>query len=140
MAEILGVVASGITVVGVAGKVGDRFIALKRLLNEIHNVPEVIASLMRDIEILEPLLTEMKKDFDDTIATGTASSTARTALSYCRKAMVDLDTMLEDLSVNLKSSRKLRRGKAKMKVVLGKDILDRCKDRLYAAMRFLDVA
>ncbi|KAH8587980.1 hypothetical protein B0O99DRAFT_640388 [Bisporella sp. PMI_857] len=32
MAEILGVVASGITVVAVAGKVGDRFVKLKRLL------------------------------------------------------------------------------------------------------------
>ncbi|KAH8590159.1 hypothetical protein B0O99DRAFT_691812 [Bisporella sp. PMI_857] len=140
MAEILGAVASGITVVGVAGKLGDRFIRLKRLLNEVQDVPEMIASLVGDIEILEPLLTEMEKDFDDTMATGTATRSAQLALWYCRKAMVDLDALLEELSVDLKSPHKLRRGKAKFRVVLRKDVLNRFTDQLSKALRFLSLA
>ncbi|KAH8587979.1 hypothetical protein B0O99DRAFT_747158 [Bisporella sp. PMI_857] len=100
----------------------------------------MIAALVRDIEILEPLLAEIERDFDNIMATGTATGSAKIALSYCRQAMADLDALLEDLSVNLASSRKLKKGKAKMKVVLRKDVLDKCKDRLYMAMRLLDIA
>ncbi|KAH8599537.1 hypothetical protein B0O99DRAFT_682230 [Bisporella sp. PMI_857] len=108
MAEVLGVIASGITVVEVVGKIGGRILALKKLWDEVQDVPDKIAELMRDIEILEPLLTELESNLTDANTIGSNSGSIGIALTYCQKAMVNLDALLKDLAINLLSHRESR--------------------------------
>jgi hypothetical protein len=146
MTEIVGVVASSIALVEVAGKVGGRSLALKRLWDEVHEVLETIACLMREIEILDPMLAEMENEFAPRSPDGRPTmdswnnTSARLSLAYCRQATADLDGLLRDLSADLNAPRRRKRGRAKIKVILEKETLRKFQDRLQTVVRLLSLA
>lgn len=144
MAELVGVVASGIALAEVAGKVGGRVLALKRLWDEVQDVPETITGLMREVEILDPMLAEMEREFSSLGDRPTMDSwndrAARMSLAACRQATDDLDALLRDLSVDLDAARRRKRGRAKLKVILQRESLHKFQERLTAAVRLLTLA
>ncbi|KAI1205285.1 uncharacterized protein F4807DRAFT_443459 [Annulohypoxylon truncatum] len=142
MAEAFGVVASGIAVAQVAGTAAGAVIKLKRLWEEVKNVPENIADLMEQIDCLDPALWEAEQHFiqnqlppqlwDDTAAVRSAK--------YCRKALQNLTDVAEDLASQVNSKKKVERGISRVKVILKKGCLHNLERRLGTAVRMLESA
>lgn len=141
MAEILGAVASGFAVAEVGLKVGGTVWKLKKLWEEVHEVPATIQDLMRQIEIMDPILCDHESALgNQSIALPTQLPTRNTApamlsAAYCREALNDLRRLVEDLDVAIESEKKSRRNFARMRVVLKKDTIRGFQDRLERAMR-----
>lgn len=143
VAELLGVVASGIAVVDAAGQLGSGIRKLRRLWNEVKDVPETIQSMMQQLELLAVVIEEM-----DTIHRVNANDSSATfhsqgiqlSMVRCREAMDLLDGLVNKLSQHIDSANRLRRTKTKIKVALKKDDLARHQDRLDGAVRLLQLA
>lgn len=119
---------------------------LKQLWQKVHEVPETIAYLMKEIEIIEPVLSEFEGNFDAHIAAFTTPSLAydgapaARSSAYCREALNDLRTLVEDLDGAIASEKKRKRVLAKIRVVLKKDIIKGFQGRLERATRLLQSA
>lgn len=143
MAEILGTVASGLAVAEVGLKVGGTVWKLKKLWQEVHQVPATIQDLMRQIEMMDPILS----DYETILGIGSTAipiqppthngAPATQSAAYCREALNDLRRLVEDLDVAVESERRSRRTVARMKAVLKKDTVKGFQDRLEKAMRLL---
>lgn len=146
MAEILGAVASGLAVAEVSLKVGGTVWKLKRLWQEVHEVPETIAYLMKEIEIIEPVLSEFEGNFNaQTVAFTTPSPAydsvpAARSSAYCREALNDLRNLVRDLDGAIASEKKRMRTLARIRVVLKKDTIKGFQGRLERATRLLQSA
>lgn len=143
MAEVLGVVASGIAVVDAAGQIGSGIIKLRRLWNEVKDVPYTIKSLMQKLEVFAILLGELETTQQS--STGDAarpfnSQGMRLSMTQCREAIDALDDLVNKLSEHVDSEKRSKRAKAKLKVALAKDNLAQCHDRLKDAVQLLQFA
>ncbi|KAI0890754.1 uncharacterized protein GGS22DRAFT_151742 [Annulohypoxylon maeteangense] len=142
MAEALGVIASSIAVAQVAGKAAGTVIKLKRLWDEVQDIPENVADLMEQIDCLDPALWEAEQHFiqnqlspclwNDTAAIRSAK--------YCRKALRKLTDVADDLASQINSKRRAERGISRVKVLLKKDRLRDLERRLESAVRLLQLA
>lgn len=141
MAEILGAVASGFAVSEAGLKVGGTVWKLKKLWQEVHDVPATIQDLMRQIEIMDPVLSDHESTLgNQNIALPAQLQTYNAApailsAAYCREALNDLRSLVEDLDVAIESEKRSRRTVARMRVVLKKDSLRVFQDRLERAIR-----
>jgi DNA repair ATPase RecN len=144
MAEILGVVASGITVVETAGVLGTKLLALKRLWDEVKDVPETIQDLMTRIEVLQPLLDQIENDFHNLGSVPRkrleGDESAIRCVEHCRTAVSQLSALSDELSVRINSKQRTRRGIAKVRVLIKKDILQKFEGQLQNALHLLNLA
>ncbi|XDG07273.1 hypothetical protein ABKA04_006888 [Annulohypoxylon sp. FPYF3050] len=142
MAEVLGVIASGIAIAQVAGTAAGAVVKLKKLWDEVKNVPERISDLMEQIDCLDPILWEAEQQvlqnrlppqlWDDTVAIRSTK--------YCRKALQKLTHVAKDLASQIDSKRRVERGISRTKVLLKKDRLRDLEQRLESAVRMLQLA
>lgn len=143
MAEVLGAVASGLAVAETGLKVGGTLWKLRKLWQQVHEVPETVQALMRQIELMDPVLSDHETNFDvKSVAIRQRSSTpnnsqALMSAEYCRKALNDLQSLVEDLDGAIESEKRIRRTFAKMKVVLKKDTIKEFQERLDRALKLL---
>lgn len=143
MAEILGAVASGLAVAEVGLKVGGTVWKLKRLWQQVHEVPETIQDLMRQIEIMEPVLVNHEANLQvrdagllEQLPTPHGPPATLSA-EYCREALNDLRNLVEDLDRAIKTETRSRRTFARVGVVLKKDTIRGFQDRLERAIKLL---
>ncbi|KAI1384188.1 uncharacterized protein F4822DRAFT_63089 [Hypoxylon trugodes] len=106
MAEALGIASSGIAIAQIASQVGGAVFKLKRLWDEVKDIPDDIADLMEQIDCLDPILWEAGNTLDQSglpsIVWNELASKPTT--TYCRKALQDLTEMADDLSFQINSS------------------------------------
>ncbi|KAK8005863.1 hypothetical protein PG991_012160 [Apiospora marii] len=141
MAEVLGAVASSIALAEVAGKAGGAVLKLKKLWEEINNVPETIADLMMQIECLDPAIWEAETHFQSALPPLLWNDTAaRKSAQCCRTALQKLTDLVDDLSIQINSTRRTSRKLAYLKVMLKKDELRSLEKRLETAVRMLQSA
>lgn len=140
MAELLGLVASAITVVEVAGHVATTVVALKRLWTEVRDVPETVNALMEQLEVLHPVLEDMESQFLDTRFKIKDDVSAKISMKYCRRAVSDLENLVNDMSRQIASTRRSRRMVAKVKVVIKKDLVLSYQERLKGALHLLSMS
>ncbi|KAI0891720.1 hypothetical protein F4806DRAFT_500705 [Annulohypoxylon nitens] len=142
MTEVLGVIASGIAIAQVAGTAAGAVVKLKKLWDEVKNVPEIISDLMEQIDCLDPILWEAEQQvlqnrlppqlWDDTVAIRSTR--------YCRKALQKLTCVADDLASQINSKRRIDRGISRTKVLLKKDRLRDLEQHLESAVRMLQLA
>ncbi|OTA68467.1 hypothetical protein K449DRAFT_322913 [Hypoxylon sp. EC38] len=142
MAEALGVAASGIAIAQISTQVGGTVLKLKRLWDEVKDVPDDIADLMEQIECLDPTIWEIENSFNQSglpplIWDELAS---RSTTVYCRKALQNLTGMVDELSLYINNAKKGRRKIAAIKVLLKKDSLRKLERRLENAVGMLSLA
>ncbi|KAI1414985.1 hypothetical protein F5Y13DRAFT_196988 [Hypoxylon sp. FL1857] len=142
MAETLGVATSSIAVAQITLQVGSTILKLKKLWDEINDVPDYIADLMEQIECFNPILWEAENSFNQcglppTIWDELASKS--TAI-YSRKALENLTGMVDDLSIHIHSAKKGRKKLTGIKVLLKKNSLRKLERRLENAVRMLTLA
>ena len=144
MAEIFGVVASSLAVAEIASKAGTAIPRLMRLWNEIHNVPDTIKDLMKQINILDPLVWEMETEINERRAAINPmlfnDIALRRSTEYCREAINDLTRLVDDLETYIDTEKSLKRHFGKIKVVLKAQTIAECERRLGKAVHFLNLA
>ncbi|KAF3019033.1 hypothetical protein E8E14_013459 [Neopestalotiopsis sp. 37M] len=144
MAEVLGGVASGIAVVDATFKIGSGIIKLKRLWDEVKDVPDTIKSLMQRLELLAVVMGEMEAMHQSNTGDATLrpfnSQGMQLSMMRCREAMDTLEDLVTKLTKHVDSQKRLRRAKAKLKVALGKDDLNQCQGRLSDVVQLLQLA
>ncbi|KAH8781190.1 hypothetical protein F5883DRAFT_169007 [Diaporthe sp. PMI_573] len=146
MAEVLGAVASGLALAEVGLKVGGTVWKLKMLWQQVHEVPQTIRDLMRQIEIMDPILSDHETYLDvqgagflEHLPTHHGSTVTPSA-EYCREALNNLRRLVEDLNGAIESEKRSRRTFARMRVVLKKDTIKGFQDRLAMAIELLQLA
>ena len=142
MAEVLGVVASGISIGALAAQVATSLTKLKSYWDQIQEAPEDIASLIEEIEVLQLLLADVEDDqrrnpVSSLLLNG---ATASRCLDHCKRAADQLSGLTEEVGSDIQSSGKLRRKWASTKVVLKKDKLDKYRSKLERTIRFLSLS
>ncbi|KAI1410444.1 hypothetical protein F5Y13DRAFT_202241 [Hypoxylon sp. FL1857] len=138
MAEILGVIASAITVVEIAATTACAISRLKELHNEVQNVPSAIQDLIQQVKILEPFLREMEQIDNNPDLLNDAA--IREVVRYCRSLLHELTKAVDDLYEQINIQKKLKRAIARSKVALKKQILSDFEKRLQKVVRMLSIA
>jgi predicted nucleic acid-binding Zn-ribbon protein len=140
MAEILGLASSIITIVGVAGKLGTSTIRLKRLWDEVQDVPESIRRCIDHLELLAPAIEEMDNEFQQTRHMVQNDSAAKRSLEYSRKAVETLETLVRDMESQITATRKRKRFVAQFKVMIKKEVIEEHQRQLNSALQLISLS
>lgn len=141
MAEVIGVAASGIALAEVAGKIVTTSLAIKRLVDDVKELPETFGLLLDQVDVLTPVLVEASSD-----ATGSAAAPSPmdraldAAAAQCSKALDQLKSLASELSDQIEKSRGFRRKVIAVKVALQKDAVGKHEKRLDKAVQLLLIA
>lgn len=146
MAEVVGVVASGIAVTQAAQIVGKAALSLSSLWSEVKDVPEKIQNLLDELKLAGDIIATLESDsgiFDcspSPNADGAPTTIQRLAIQQYRQIYNDLNGLVNDVSADIASSKRRKSLLAKAKVTLKKDTLQHHEKRLEKAQRFLSIA
>lgn len=143
MAEVLGVVSSAIAVAELAGKFGLSVMKLKQLWDEIQDIPEEMNRIMRQLEILKPVLAGMEADFVQQQRHNVYSNSAtnlHASIEYCRDAGNDLESLAEDLEVRISTAKRSRRNITKLKVSFKKEDIRKYQERIGWALHLISLS
>lgn len=149
MAEVLGLVASGLSVAQIAGSIVATSLKVKTLLDEVKGAPRLLRHMLSQIEIFTPVLCEATTDGDE--ATGTyppllpatshLQQAMQNALRSCQAASEELELLATNLMSQIDAARSgVRRKRAMVKVVLNKDGLAQCEKHLQNTIQLLILA
>ena len=142
MAEVVGVVASGISIGTLAAQIASSVIKIKSYWDLIQDAPEDIRDLIEEIEDLSHTLNDIENDqrqnpMSNLIMDTTTSSRC---LHHCKQGVAKLKELTDDLSADIDSSSRVKRKWASTKVTLKKDRLERCWNKLERAIRLLSLS
>ncbi|KAI8230469.1 hypothetical protein K4K57_006885 [Colletotrichum sp. SAR 10_99] len=143
MAEVLGVVSSAIAVAELAGKFGLSVMKLKKLWDEIQDIPEEMNRIMRQLEILKPVLAGMEADFVQQQRHKVYSNSAsnlQASIEYCRDAVNDLESLAEDLQARISTAKRSRRNITKLKVSFKKEDIRKYQERIGWALHLISLS
>ncbi|KAK3393463.1 hypothetical protein B0H63DRAFT_458270 [Podospora didyma] len=142
MAEVLGLVASGIAVSLAADTVGGVVTSLRKLWCEVKDVPETIKDMMENLEGLGLIVTGMENELgiSSSHPNSAVSNMQSHAIHRCRKAHKDLSGLAQDLSSDIMSSQRRKKLVARTSVVLKKDTLTKYERRLQQDVQLLSLA
>jgi hypothetical protein len=139
MAEVLGIVASGIAVTQGAQVLGQAILSLSRLWGEVRDVPDTIRHLVDDVELAGQLVGAIETELLDS-SPESFSTLQYLIIQRCRQAHKDFSDLVNDLGGEIAASRRRKKLQARANVVLKKDVLERYEKRLWRALRLLDSA
>ena len=142
MAELVGVVASGISIATLAAQVANSVIQLKRYWSELKEAPEDICLLIEEVEDIQLVLSTIEEDqrCNPISRTALESISASRCLERCKKGADLLKNLADELSAEVTSTSTRKKAWAAAKVILKKDRLEKYKSRLERAIRLLTVS
>ena len=140
MAEILGLVSGVITVAQVAGQIGVCVLRLKTLWSEVKDVPDTINALMMDLELLDPMLSEMATQLSQVQNIVQTDRLAISTLERSRQALRNLECLVNDLHQQVSSKKRLKKGIIKVKITLKKELIRTYQERLQNALQLLSLS
>jgi len=139
MAEAIGLVSSTITLAQITGELGTLGFKLKLLWDQIHDVPDHIEALFREIQILGSILS----DINGYISAQSLHSVPWTdhtfsgCTLYCKEAFDNLSRIVNDISGEISSASPIRKKLVAARVVLKRHKLDALESRLKRATTML---
>ncbi|PMD40219.1 hypothetical protein L207DRAFT_458702 [Hyaloscypha variabilis F] len=142
MAELVGVVASGISIGALAAQIAASISKLKSYWDEIQEAPDDIASLIEEISDLHMLLADIEDDqrrnpMFSLLLDGVASSRC---LEHCKRAADRLSELVDEVATDIQSSSGVKRRWASAKVVLKKDSLEKYRSKLERTIRLMTLS
>jgi hypothetical protein len=140
--EILGAVASSIAIVEVVGKLGKQAIALKRLCDEVEDIPQTLQDHVDHLERLVPILDRMENEFAKAPSLLKEGSFAQQSFDCCRLAASNLEGLVKGLQLQVDAVKKknMKQRIVKFKVKLKKDLVDDLERKLEKDLRLLTIA
>lgn len=127
MAEVFGIIASGIPLAGVVGTIFKAGTQIRALYCEIEDASDEVAFRLQELQILSRSLK----------GTNSISSDAR---DLCELCLSELHLVLAELQSQIHRSRGFRRKVASAKVIVKKDVLRKLESRLEKSVRLLMLA
>ena len=142
MAEVIGVVASGISIATLAAQIAGSIVKLKSYWNEVKDAPEDIWLLMEELEGFKTLFSIIQGNLQrDSISNTTAASiSASECLDNCQKGAKRLQKLTNDLYTDINASRGTKLRWVSAKVVMKKDKIKRYKSRLKSSIGLLSLS
>ncbi|KAF5002490.1 hypothetical protein FGRMN_315 [Fusarium graminum] len=140
MAEALGLASSIITLVGVAGKLGTSTVRLKRLWDEVQDVPANIRRCLDQLELLTPIIEDLETEFGQTRRMLQNDNAAKRSLEYSRKAAETLETLVRNMESQINVSKKSKRLAAQFKVMIKKDVVEEHQKQLHMAIQLVSLS
>lgn len=146
MSEVLGLVASGLSVAQIAGSIVTTSIKVKALLDEVKDAPDKIKDMLEHIELLTPILCEATTTGYESAGTTdslplVATSHLQQALARCQAASEQLEALAKNLMSQIDAARGgVRRKRAMIKIVLKKGTLAGYEKRLARTIQLLSLA
>ncbi|MCJ1461286.1 hypothetical protein MMC28_011668 [Mycoblastus sanguinarius] len=142
MAELVGVVASGISIGTLAAQITSSIVKLKTYWDEVQDAPEDIQDLIGEVEDLYLLLADLEEDQKRNPVSSLVldNTSISSCLSHCKQGADRLKELADDLSTDFDARSKLRKKWASTKVVLKKDKLERYRKKLERAIRLLSLS
>ncbi|KAH8819424.1 hypothetical protein F5884DRAFT_848747 [Xylogone sp. PMI_703] len=139
MAEIVGVVASGIAIGQVIASITASLIKLKQLWGEIRDVPDDLMNLVNEIEVICLILAE-SEDQEQLSPYAASSRSFGMALQLTNNAAQELKSLVADLQTRIIQSKRWRNKIAVTKAILERDQINRLQSRLNSCIRLLTLA
>lgn len=136
MAEILGIVASGISVAQLAGQITALGFKLTSILQDIQGAPDELNIRLEQLQMFALVLQGPL----DCGGEALPSPLLRRASLHCQKCLSELTDMLEDLSTQISNSRGIRRKMAKSRVILKRDAWTKIERQLSCSVELLSMA
>jgi hypothetical protein len=141
MAEVLGVVASGVSIAQLTGQIATSIIRLKGFWDQVKNAPDEISNLIKELEVLNDVLCDLEPRETTSPPDFMAGSHAfRQSLTLCYEATRELCNLADSLNLEIASSRKLWRARGCVKLVIKRDQIKRYKSRLKSAITLLSLS
>ena len=141
MAEILGIVASGVSIGSIAIQIVGSVQQILDFWSSIKDAPSDIQDLLEELQILANLLLEF-----DNNPNASKQAAAAKATEYCKNAATSIDSVVKDLADGFKdladgfAMSKARRRWTAVKAVLKEKKLTRSLQRLERAKLMLSLA
>lgn len=142
MAEVVGVVASGVTIGALATGITSSIIKLKSYWDQGQDAPADVHDLIEELEDLSYLLADIEDDQRQNPVSSLildSTSTSR-CLQHCKQGADRLKELTDSLCADLDASNKIKRKWASAKVVLEKNQIDRYKSKLERVIRLLSLS
>jgi hypothetical protein len=142
IAEVIGLVASGISIVQIAGQAAGSIIKIKGFWDQVKAAPDDINHLLREVDSFSLILQHIRDDLTRNVLPEPIfdKDCVRQSLELCRGGAVELEGFANDLAQALDGKSGLRRKISSVKMVLKQDDVKRLKRRLKNAIRLLSLA
>ena len=139
MAEVLGVVASGIAVGTLAAKVTSCVVKLRDCWEQVKDAPADISTLLRQIDCFSLIVSQIQNGPRLPDLTFNNECLNR-SLSLCEEGLGELADLVNELDEKIRDKGGFRKKFGGLKVVLKKDDLKRAKSRMKSAISLLSLA
>jgi hypothetical protein len=139
MAEVLGIVASGISVAQIAGQLLACVKTLRSFSRAVRDLPEDLSRIFNELEILGEVFYQLDALNDDSSSTG-GSRLLEASLVQCGAASATLEAVATRANVSFKEGHSKSRPWKFIKALLKKDELEELKSRLESAKSLLHLA
>jgi hypothetical protein len=142
MAEVLGLVASGISVAQLASGVTNNIIKLRDYWKQVKDAPAELNHLLREIDSLNLILSHIQDDQSNQTSPGLAGNNIclQQSLALCREGADELQNLVGELADKIDGKSGWRKRAGAAKVVLKKETIKTLKGRMKNAIRLLSLS
>jgi hypothetical protein len=142
MAEVVGIVASSISIGELVAQIGSGVLRLKGYWGAVKEAPERIFDLLEEIDDLNSILADVEDDqLRNPISSLLLDNTSESkCLLHCQRAADRLKELAAALGTDLNASSQLNKKWAATKVILKKDKIERYIRKLERSARLLVLA
>ena len=143
MAEVLGLIASGVSIGALAGQIASSVVKLKSYLDQVRDAPEDIRILVDEIEDLNFLLSDIKDDqcrnpYSPMLLDNTSASRC---LDHCQRGAERLRRVVVDMAAEFEcDNHPVKKRWAAAKIIWKRDRVERYKAELASAVRLLTLS
>ncbi|KUJ20769.1 uncharacterized protein LY89DRAFT_730785 [Mollisia scopiformis] len=134
MAEILGLVSSGLSVASIAIQISDSVLKLKEFWSSVKDAPEDIKYLVDEIDTLGLILTDIGNNERRRDSSLVGFASARKCLALCQKGSRILEEVANDLEDKIGNKRRVGAFRAALKIGMVEKLRDRLKNAQFMLM------
>jgi hypothetical protein len=138
MAEVLGVIASGVAISQLASQVTSSIIKLNKCWDKIKEAPDDIRQLILEIDSLNLILRHIGDDLSIS-EPPRGSICIDQSMKLCKEGADELRNLVSELAKKINGKSGWRKKVGEVKVVLRKEDLKRLKRRMKIAVRLLSL-
>lgn len=142
MAEVIGVLASGIAIEQATGQFATALLKTKQLWDQIHEAPERLRGLISSLEVFGCLFSDVDKQFADSILPPSFRNRnlASKSLKLCQEAATQLEGICQGLQEYIVSPKKSKRLLGGIRVPLKEDSLNKLERKLEMTLSILQMS
>ena len=142
MAEVLSIVASGVSIAAFAGQIASSVLKLKSLIDQVKDAPDDIKLLIDEIETFQFLLVEIEEDqsrypYSEMLA---GSQSASRLLQNCQRGVEQLQKVVDEMATDVENIKPLKRKLLTAKIVWKRNKIEGYRNALASSVRLLTLS